>query len=50
MSDDIKKIFFKENINIIFIPILMNKFYYFTLNYYCIYTAEKNNKFDIIST
>jgi len=50
MSDDIKNFFFKDNINIIFIPILMNKFYYFTLNYYCIYTAEKNNKFDIIST
>ena len=28
----------------------MNKFYYFTLNYYCVYTAEKNNKFDMIST
>ena len=28
----------------------MNKFYYFTLNYYCIYTAEKNTKFDMIST
>ena len=28
----------------------MNKFYYFTLNYYCVYTTEKNNKFDMIST
>ena len=50
MQDKIKNFFFKENINIIFIPILMNKFYYFTLNYYCIYTSEKNNKFDIISS
>ena len=50
MSEDTKSFFFKDNINIIFMPILMNKFYYFTLNYYCIYTAEKNNKFDIIST
>ena len=29
-------------------PILMNKFYYFTLNYYCIYTSEDIKKFDII--
>ena len=50
MSDDLKKFFFEDNINIIFIPILMNKFYYFTLNYYCIYTAEKDNKFELIST
>ena len=50
MQDKIKNFFFKENTNIIFIPILMNKFYYFTLNYYCIYTSEKNNKFDIISS
>ena len=50
MPEDTKSFFFKDNINIIFIPILMNKFYYFTLNYYCVYTAEKNNKFDMIST
>jgi len=50
ISDNIKKYIFEDNINIIFIPILMNKFYYFTLNYYCIYTAEKNNKFELIST
>ena len=50
MPDKTKNFFFKENTNIIFIPILMNKFYYFTLNYYCIYTSEKNNKFDIISS
>ena len=50
ISDNIKKYIFEDNINIIFIPILLNKFYYFTLNYYCIYTAEKNNKFELIST
>ena len=30
-------------------PILMNKFYYFTLNYYCIYESEKNKNLEIIS-
>ena len=45
----VKSFFFRDNINIIFMPILMNKFYYFTLNYYCIYTAEKDKKFEIIS-
>ena len=49
MSEDVKSFIFKENINIIFIPILMNKFYYFTLNYYCIYTFEDSKKFEIIS-
>ena len=49
MSDEVKGYLFKDNLNIIFIPILMNKFYYFTLNYYCIYQAEKNKKFEIIS-
>ena len=50
MSDEVKSFFFEDNINIIFMPILMNKFYYFTLNYYCIYTAEQAKKFDIISS
>ena len=49
ISEDIKEFFFRKNINIIFMPILMNKFYYFTLNYYCIFTAEKYKKFEIIS-
>ena len=49
MSEEVKSFLFKDNINIIFIPILMNKFYYFTLNYYCIYTAEEDKKFEIIS-
>ena len=49
MSEDIKSFLFKDNINIIFIPILMNKFFYFTLNYYCVYTGEEEKKFDIIS-
>ena len=48
-DEDIKKYFFEENINIILMPILMNKFYYFTLNYYCIYTGEKEKKFEILS-
>ena len=30
-------------------PILMNKFFYFKLNYYYLYTAEKDKKFEIIS-
>ena len=34
--------------NFILIPILMNKFYYFTLNYYYTYTSEVNKKFDIL--
>ena len=41
---------FENNINIIFVPILMNKFYYFTLNYDCSYTSEDNKKFDFISS
>ena len=49
MSEDIKNFFFKDNINIVLFPILMNKFYYFTLNYYSVYTAEKYQKFDLIS-
>ena len=48
-SNNFKNFFFEDNINIIFMPILMNKFYYFTLNYYCIYTAEENKKFELIS-
>ena len=50
MSEDTKSFFFKDNINIIFMPILMNKFYYFTLNYYCTYTSETTKKFQLISS
>ena len=49
ISKDIKSFFFEKYINIIFMPTLMNKFYYLTLNYYSIYTAEKNKRFQIIS-
>ena len=41
---------FENNMNIIFIPILMNKFYYFTLNYYYTYTSEVNKKFNVLSS
>ena len=41
---------FEKNMNIIFIPILMNKFYYFTLNYYYTYTSEVNKKFDVFAS
>ena len=47
---DFTRYVYKENNNIIFIPILMNKFYYFTLNYYCSYTSEDNKKFEFISS
>ena len=33
----------------IFIPILMNKFFYFTLIYYCISYSESKKKFELIS-
>ena len=49
MSEDIKSFLFKDNINIIFMPILMNKFFYFFLTYYCVYTGEEEKKFEIIS-
>ena len=49
ISKNIKSFFFEDYINIIFMPTLMNKFYYLTLNYYSIYTAEKNKRFQIIS-
>ena len=49
ISNEVKSFFFEDNLNYIFIPILMNKFYYFTLNYYCLYTSEETKKFEIIS-
>jgi len=50
MSSDFKHLIFEDNINIIYIPILMNKFYYFTLNYYCTYTSESYKGFELISS
>ena len=50
MSEDFKHMIFEEYINIIFFPVLMNKFFYFTLNYYCIYTSEEEKNFDLISS
>ena len=50
MRSDYKTYIFEDNINIIFVPILMNKFYYFTLNFYCTSTSEDNKKFDFISS
>ena len=38
------------NDNLILIPILMTKFHYFTLNYYCTYTSETTKKFQLISS
>jgi hypothetical protein len=49
-SNKYKEYIFENNMNIIFIPILMNKFYYFTLNYYYTYTSEVNKKFNVLSS
>ena len=35
--------------NFFMVPILMNKFYYFTLIYYCISYSEKKKQFELIS-
>ena len=35
--------------NLIFVPILMNKFYYFTLIFFCVSFSEEKKKFEIIS-
>ena len=43
---------FKENSlfnSIIDIPILMNKFYYLTLTYYCLFTSEELNILELVS-
>ena len=50
IKSEFKEYVFENNINIIFIPILMNKFYYFTLNYYCTSTSEDNKQFEFISS
>ena len=44
-----KNFFFKNNINYIFIPILTNKFFFLTLNYYCIYISQDNKGYNLIS-
>ena len=50
MSEEVKSYIFQDNINIILMPILMTKFYYFTLNFYCTSTSEDIKKFEIISS
>ena len=35
--------------NLIFVPILMNKFYYFTLIFFCVSFSEEKKKFELIS-
>ena len=47
LSDAENEIF--SNINFFLAPFLMNKFYYFTLIYYCISYSEKKKQFDLIS-
>ncbi len=39
-----------ENNNFLLVPILMNKFYYFTLVFYCISYSEEKRKFELISS
>ena len=39
----------EKTVNYIYIPILMNKFYYFTLTYYCISYSEDKKGFELIS-
>ena len=48
LSDNGNEIF--ENDNLYLIPILMNKFYYFTLIFYCISYSEEKRKFELISS
>ena len=44
-----KEIIFNKHNYIIFIPILMSKFYHFTLIYYCISYTEDKKQFELIS-
>ena len=44
-----KEVLFKKHNYIIFIPILMTKFYHFTLIYYCISYTEDKKQFELIS-
>ena len=48
-SDESEENYFNKHTNYIFIPILMNKFYYLTLNYYCLYLSEALKGFELIS-
>ena len=41
-SSEIKYYIFNDNINIVLMPILMNRFYYFTLIYYYTYIKERD--------
>ena len=41
--------YFFKNRNFYLVPILMNKFYYFSLNYFCVSYENKEKKFDIVS-
>ena len=41
--------YYFKNINFFLVPILMNKFYYFTLTYFCISYAQENKQLDVIS-
>ena len=47
-KDKYKKLFFNDT-NYILIPILMNKFYYFTLIFYCLDVSEEKKGFELIS-
>ena len=47
LSNSENKIFSQNYIYLV--PVLMNKFYYFTLTYYCISYSEQKKKFDLIS-
>ena len=40
---------FEDNVNVIFIPILINKFYLLTFNYYCAYISEETKNDELIS-
>ena len=42
--------FLFDNDNFLIIPILMNKFYYFTLMFYCLSYSESKRKFELISS
>ena len=51
-EESFEEIFIKDPLynNIIFVPVLMNKFYYFTLTYYCISYSEDKKGFELISS
>jgi len=48
LENETKLFIFNENNYIILIPLLMTKFYHFTLIYFCLSYSEDNNKFDLI--